>query len=39
MMTSPASWRQLAPGDGRSFDEAEAWLMASLAQLLLKQDR
>lgn len=39
MMTSPASWRQLTDGAGWSFDEAEAWLVASLTQLLLEQSR
>lgn len=34
-MTSPASWRQLTQRAGRTFDESEAWLTASLAQLLL----
>jgi len=38
MMTSPASWRQLTHRAGWTFDEAEAWLTPSLAQLLLKQD-
>lgn len=37
MMTSPASWRQLTLGAGWTFDEAEAWLTASVAQLLLEQ--
>ncbi|MGP8000230.1 MAG: TetR/AcrR family transcriptional regulator [Streptosporangiaceae bacterium] len=36
MMTSPASWRQLTQRAGWTFDESEAWLTASLAQLLLK---
>ena len=36
MMTSAASWRQLTHGAGWTFDEAEAWLTASLAELLLK---
>jgi AcrR family transcriptional regulator len=36
MMTSPASWRQLTHRSGWTFDEAEAWLASSLAQLLLK---
>jgi len=35
MMTSPASWRQLTQDSGWTFDETEAWLRASLAQLLL----
>ena len=38
MMTSPASWRQLTQRAGWTFDESEAWLTASLAQLLLKPD-
>jgi AcrR family transcriptional regulator len=38
MMTSPASWRQLTQRSGWTFDESEAWLTASLAQLLLKPD-
>jgi AcrR family transcriptional regulator len=38
MMTSPANWRQLTQGAGWTFDEAEAWLSASLAQLLLEQN-
>jgi AcrR family transcriptional regulator len=37
MMTSPASWRQLTQDARWTFDEAEAWLAASLAQLLLEQ--
>jgi AcrR family transcriptional regulator len=37
MMTSPASWRQLTHHAGWTFDEAEAWLTPSLAQLLLRQ--
>lgn len=36
MMTSPASWRQLTQRAGWTFDEGEAWLTASLAQLLLE---
>jgi len=36
MMTAPASWRQLTHAAGWSFDEAEAWLAASLTQLLLE---
>jgi AcrR family transcriptional regulator len=36
MMTSPASWRQLTQRAGWTFDESEAWLTASLAQLLLE---
>ena len=36
MMTSPASWLQLTHGAGWTFDEAEAWLAASLTQLLLE---
>jgi hypothetical protein len=39
MMTSPASWRQLTHRAGWTFDEAEAWLTPSLAQLLLKRNR
>jgi AcrR family transcriptional regulator len=39
MMTSPASWRQLTDRAGWSFDEAEAWLVVSLTQLLLEQSR
>jgi AcrR family transcriptional regulator len=39
MMTSPASWRQLTDRAGWSFDEAEAWLVVSLTQLLLGQSR
>lgn len=39
MMTSPASWRQLTQRSGWSFDEAEAWLTASLALLLLDSSR
>jgi AcrR family transcriptional regulator len=39
MMTSPASWRQLTHGAGWTFDEAEAWLTASLTQLLLEESR
>jgi AcrR family transcriptional regulator len=35
VMTSPASWRQLTQGAGWTFDEGEAWLATSLAQLLL----
>jgi AcrR family transcriptional regulator len=35
MMTSPASWLQLTQRAGWTFDESEAWLTASLAQLLL----
>jgi AcrR family transcriptional regulator len=38
MMTSPASWRQLIHRAGWTFDEAEAWLAPSLAELLLKQN-
>ncbi len=37
MMTSPASWRQLTHGAGWTFDEAEAWLGASLNRLLLEE--
>ena len=36
MMTSPASWRQLTQRAGWTFDQSEAWLTASLAQLLLE---
>jgi AcrR family transcriptional regulator len=36
MMTSPASWRHLTHAAGWSFDETEAWLAASLTQLLLE---
>ncbi|HEX3426696.1 MAG TPA: helix-turn-helix domain-containing protein [Acidimicrobiales bacterium] len=36
LMTSPASWRQLTQGAGWTYDETEAWLARSLAQLLLK---
>lgn len=36
MMTSPVSWRQLTQRAGWSFDEAEIWLTASLARLLLE---
>jgi AcrR family transcriptional regulator len=39
MMTSPASWRQLTHRAGWTFDQAEAWLTPSLAQLLLEQNR
>jgi hypothetical protein len=39
MMTSAANWRQLTQQAGWTFDEAEAWLAASLAQLLLEQNR
>jgi AcrR family transcriptional regulator len=39
MMTSPASWRQLTQRAGWTFDESEAWLTASLAQLLLEPGR
>lgn len=39
MMTSPATWRQLTLSAGWTFDEAEAWLTASLAQLLLEPSR
>jgi AcrR family transcriptional regulator len=37
MMTSPASWRQLTQGARWTFDESEAWLAASLAELLLER--
>jgi AcrR family transcriptional regulator len=36
MMTSPASWRQLTHSAGWTFDDGEAWLTSSLAQLLLE---
>jgi AcrR family transcriptional regulator len=36
MMTSPASWRQLTQRAGWTFDDSEAWLTTSLAQLLLE---
>ena len=36
MMTSPASWLQLTQRAGWTFDESEAWLTASLTQLLLE---
>lgn len=36
MMTSPASWRQLTENARWTFDDSEAWLTASLSQLLLK---
>ncbi|MGH3273579.1 MAG: TetR/AcrR family transcriptional regulator [Streptosporangiaceae bacterium] len=36
LMTSPASWRQLTDRAGWPFDESEAWLTESLAQLLLE---
>ena len=36
MMTSWASWRQLTQRAGWTFDESEAWLTASLTQLLLE---
>jgi AcrR family transcriptional regulator len=36
MMTAPASWRQLTRGAGWTFDDTEAWLALSLAQLLLE---
>ena len=39
MMTSPASWRQLTQRAGWTFDDSEAWLTASLAQLLLEPGR
>jgi AcrR family transcriptional regulator len=35
MMTSPASWRQLTQSAHWSFEDSEAWLTASLTQLLL----
>lgn len=39
MMTSPASWQQLTRGSGWDFDEAEAWVVESLAKLLLARRR
>lgn len=36
MMTSPASWLQLTQRAGWTFDESEAWLTESVAQLLLE---
>ena len=36
MMTSSASWRQLTQRAGWTFDDSEAWLTTSLAQLLLE---
>ncbi|MGI9008579.1 MAG: hypothetical protein ACR2FU_20720 [Streptosporangiaceae bacterium] len=39
MMTSPASWRQLTQGARWTFDDGEAWLASSLAQLLLERSR
>ena len=38
MMTSPPSWQQLTQRAGWTFDESEAWLTASLTQLLLEPD-
>jgi hypothetical protein len=39
MMLSPASWQQLTRRSGWTFDEAEAWLTASLIRLLLEPSR
>jgi len=39
MMTSPASWQQLTKGSGWDFDEAEDWVIESLAKLLLARRR
>jgi AcrR family transcriptional regulator len=39
MMTSPASWQQLTKGAGWQFDEAEDWVVESLAKLLLARRR
>jgi len=39
MLTSPASWRQLTQRAGWTFEETEAWLTASLTQLLLETGR
>jgi AcrR family transcriptional regulator len=36
MMKSSANWRQLTETAGWTYDESEAWLTASLSQLLLK---
>jgi AcrR family transcriptional regulator len=36
MMTSPPSWQQLTRRAGWTFDQSEAWLTASLTQLLLE---
>jgi len=36
MMTSPPSWQQLTQRAGWTFDQSEAWLTASLTQLLLE---
>ena len=36
MMTSPASWLQLTQRAGWTFNQSEAWLTESLAQLLLE---
>jgi len=38
MMTSSPSWQQLTQRAGWTFDESEAWLTASLTQLLLEPD-
>ena len=38
MMTSPPSWQQLTQRADWTFDESEAWLTASLTQLLLEPD-
>ncbi|MGA7420017.1 MAG: helix-turn-helix domain-containing protein [Acidimicrobiales bacterium] len=37
MMTSPASWKQLTQDAGWTFDEGEAWLAASVSELLLRR--
>ena len=39
MLTSPANWRHLTHDAQWSFDDAEAWLTQSLAQLLLRSRR
>lgn len=39
MMTAPATWQQLTQQSGWSFEEAETWLAASLALLLLQTSR
>lgn len=39
MMTSPASWSQLTRTARWTFDDSEAWLTASLSQLLLTPAR
>lgn len=38
LMASAESWQQLTQRSGWSFDEAEAWITASLIRLLLKPD-